>query len=204
MKWAALLAVAVLFFTDGMASPEEAMGRVVSVISADSLGIEMQTLDPRTNAIDSVRLADIEAPSTVTTDGKKAREAANSLLKNKTVYLDIDDNTTSGRNEWGQLICVVYLADSRLRPVWPPVNRMLVDDGYATVKDDKKNEFNASDWWKEAAAPEKSADARDDLLPFRGVQAEASRWDDIEEARSNTASILKKNPQTGAVSIGYR
>ena len=129
--------------------PDEAVGRVVSVISGDSLGIEMLIADARTNNIDSIKLADIEAPSTVTAEGKAAQKYAFSLLKNKTVYLDINDNTTGTRNEWSQLICVIYLMDSEFRPVWPPVNRILVDGGYARLNDDMNNEFNSSAWWQQ-------------------------------------------------------
>lgn len=61
---------------------------------------------------------------------------------NKTVYLDIDDSSSTGRNEWSQLICVVYLMDGDFRPVWPPVNRLLVDAGTARVSNDSCNEFD--------------------------------------------------------------
>jgi hypothetical protein len=63
------------------------------------------------------------------------------------VYLDISDNNST-RNEWNQLICVIYLMDSEYRPVWPPVNRILVEDGYARQVDDPSNEFDPSAWWK--------------------------------------------------------
>ena len=86
--------------------PDEAAGRVVSVVSGDSLGIEMIISDPRTNYIDNIKLADIAAPSTVTAEGKAAKAYAASLLKNKTVYLDIDDNLSQCRNQYSQLICL--------------------------------------------------------------------------------------------------
>src|SRR5512140_4033498 len=86
--------------------PEEAVGRVVSVISGEALGVQMLISHPRTNDVDSIKLADIASPSTVTPEGKAAQKYARSLLWNKTVYLDIDNSTTSGRNEWSQLICV--------------------------------------------------------------------------------------------------
>ena len=134
--------------------PEEAVGRVVSVISGEALGVQMLISDPRTNNVDSIKLADIASPSTVTPEGKAAQKYARSLLWNKTVYLDIDNSTSSGRNEWSQLICVVYLVDSEYRPIWPPVNRIIVDAGYAKVDDDKKNEFDPGAWWKEPTIPE--------------------------------------------------
>ena len=132
-----------------LAVPDEAAGRIVSVISADSMGIEMLVGDQRTRDVDSVKLADIVAPSTVTPEGKAAQKAAVLLLKNQTVYIDIDENSPGGRNEWGQLICVIYLIDSQYRPMWPPVNRILVDEGHAQLQENGDNEFNSSVWWQE-------------------------------------------------------
>ena len=149
MMWRLALLLVLVFMPVAFGLPDEAVGRVVSVISGDSLGIEMLIADARTNNIDSIKLADIEAPSTVTAEGKAAQKYAFSLLKNKTVYLDINDNTTGTRNEWSQLICVIYLMDSEFRPVWPPVNRILVDGGYARLNDDMNNEFNSSAWWQQ-------------------------------------------------------
>ena len=164
MKWSIALSLAglLLAFLSIQATvipvasgvPEEAVGRVVSVISGNSLGVQMLISDPRTNNVDSIKLADIASPSTVTPEGKAAQKYARSLLWNKTVYLDIDNSTSSGRNEWSQLICVVYLVDSEYRPIWPPVNRIIVDIGYAKVDDDKKNEFDPRTWWKEPTIPE--------------------------------------------------
>jgi endonuclease YncB( thermonuclease family) len=128
-----ILSLVLIFMPAAFGLPDEAVGRVVSVISGDSLGIEMLIADARTNNIDSIKLADIQAPSTVTKEGKAAQKYALSLLKNKTVYLDINDNASGARNEWSQLICVIYLMDSEYRPVWPPVNRILVDGGYARL-----------------------------------------------------------------------
>ena len=149
MMWRLALLLVLVFMPVAFGLPDEAVGRVVSVISGDSLGIEMLIADARTNNIDSIKLADIEAPSTVTAEGKAAQKYAFSLLKNKTVYLDINDNTSGTRNEWSQLICVIYLMDSEFRPVWPPVNRILVDGGYARLNDDVNNEFNSSAWWQQ-------------------------------------------------------
>lgn len=180
--------------------PEEAVGRVASVISGDSLGIDILISDPRTNHVDSVKLADITSPSTVTPEGKAAQRYAHSLLWNKTVYIDIDDNTTSGRNEWSQLMCVIYLMDSEYRPIWPPVNRIIVDAGYAKVDDDKKNEFNASTWWQEPTIPEGS---KDDLLRSM-AEKKATSEADVASGNAAKSSVLQKDSKSGRVSIGYR
>jgi hypothetical protein len=201
--------------------PDEAVGRVVSVISGDSLGIEMIIADARTNNIDSIKLADIQAPSTVTAEGKAAQKYALSLLKNKTVYLDINDNTTGARNEWSQLICVIYLMDSEYRPVWPPVNRILVDGGYARLNDDLNNEFNSSDWWQQPPVFPPGA-KRDRLLAMLEKPPQSEQVTFVEPSsspsnllmgssksgvimgNSKKGSVLEKDNSTGRISIGYR
>ena len=68
----------------------------------------MLIADARANNIDSIKLAD---SNTLTRNpGRQSRSKyAFSLLKNKMVYLDINGNISGARNEWSQLICVVYL-----------------------------------------------------------------------------------------------
>lgn len=201
-----------VFMPAAFGLPDEAAGRVVSVINGDSLGIEMIIADARTNNIDSIKLADIEAPSTVTAQGKAAKEYAFSLLKNKTVYLDINDNATGMRNEWSQLICVVYLMDSQLRPVWPPVNKLLVDAGHARLIDEKNNEFDPYAWWLQP--PIFPPSNKSDLLKaiLQGEPRPAQQ-DSPAVSPSSTGlimgnprggSVLDKDSATGRVSIGYR
>ena len=177
--------------------PDEAAGRVVSVVSGDSLGIEMLISDPRTNEIDSIKLADIDAPSTVTAEGKAAKAYVATLLKNKTVFLDIEDNITRCRSQWGQLICLVYLRDESGQPLWPPVNRIMVDEGYALLDDDADNEFNASAWWGQPSLP-LSGEKGDQL----NAMLEKSPSAKLPE-ESNEVSILKKSSTSGAYVIGY-
>ncbi len=210
MKWSRELSFGTLlliflfiqaaFIPVAVGVPEEAVGRVVSVISGDSLGIEIIISDPRTNNVDSIRLADIISPSTVTPEGKAAKKYANSLLKNKTVFIDIDNSTASGRNEWSQLICVVYLMDSEYRPIWPPVNRIIVDAGYAKLDDDKKNEFDPTTWWQEPAIPEGS---KGNLLKEMAEERTASGGN-VAVIDATKSSVMQKDSQSGRVSIGYR
>ena len=186
--------------------PDEAAGRVVSVVSGDSLGIEMIISDPRTNYIDNIKLADIAAPSTVTAEGKAAKAYAASLLKNKTVYLDIDDNLSQCRNQWGQLICLVYLMDERYQPIWPPVNRLMVDSSHAVLDEDTGNEFNASHWWQQPPLP-LIKEMRDQLKVILEPSPAALQPDQPSSAMppqdSNDVSILKKGGASGGYSIGY-
>ena len=210
MQRLALLLV-LTFMPAAFGLPDEAVGRVVSVISGDSLGIEMLIADARTNNIDSIKLANIEAPSTVTAEGKAAQKYAFSLLKNKTVYLDINDNASGPRNEWSQLICVIYLMDSEYRPVWPPVNRILVDGGYARLIDDKKSEFNSSAWWLPPPVfpPGEKRDLLKAMLeggplPEQDTLAGSSSPAGVIMGSSKKGSVLEKDSATGRMSIGYR
>ena len=189
MKWSialsslalllAFLSVQSIVIPVASGAPPEAVGHVVSVISGESLGVQMLISDPRTNNVDSIKLADISSPSAVTPEGKAAQKYARSLLWNKTVYLDIDNNTSSGRNEWSQLICVVYLVDSEYRPIWPPVNRIIVDMGFAKVDDDTNNEFDPGAWWQGRPIPEGSKEE------LRGDAAEK-----VAETNTNNASSI--------------
>lgn len=176
------------FIQTTVAAPDEAIGRVITVLSGDSFGIEIKNPDPRTVAFDRVKLADVESPSTIIPEGKSAKKYTASILKNKTVYLDIDDNSAGGRNDVGQLVCVVYLMDSNSRPVWPPFNRILVESGNAIVNDDKNNEFNATTWWQKPP----------DMKIRRPFKADIGEKIDRDEA-----SILKRDPNSTRIDIGY-
>jgi hypothetical protein len=160
------LSLSLVFLPGAIGLPDEAVGRVVSVISGDSMGINMLIVDGEINSVDRIKLADIAVPSTITAEGKAAQNYALSLLKNKMVYLDINSNASGRRNKWNQLICVIYLVDSEFRPVWPPVNRILVDSGYARLNDDPDNEFNSSAWWLQPPVflPSKKRDLLTDML----------------------------------------
>ncbi|UEC41507.1 hypothetical protein [Methanothrix sp.] len=187
------------FNPGALAVPDEAVGRIVSVISADSLGIEMVINDPRTTGVDSVRLADIAAPSTVTPQGKAAKKAADLLLKDQIVYIDIDENSTLGRNEWGQMVCVIYLIDSRYRPIWPPVNRMLVDDGHADLAEDGNNEFNSSAWWEDPI-PQGS---KGNISKYKEIMTSPKASSESQNSASKS-SVLDMESNAGRINIGYR
>jgi endonuclease YncB( thermonuclease family) len=173
-----------------VAAPDEAIGRVVTIVSGDIFGIEMDSADPRAQHIDSVKLADVVSASTISPEGKASKAFTETMLKNKTVYLDIDDNSSNGRNEWGQLVCVVYLMDSDSRPVWPCFNRMIVDYGFAGLSDSSDNEFNATTWWGSPTASIKR-------------ETKAIKYEE-DQSKEMNASILKRDSNSKLISIGYR
>jgi endonuclease YncB( thermonuclease family) len=205
MKILLAILLVLIFLQVAFAAYDEAIGRVVSVVSGDSFGVEIAVPDARTQHIDRVKLADIESPSTVTPEGKIAKKGAASILKNKTVYLDIDDNSTGGRNDVGQLVCVAYLMDAEGRSVWPCVNRVLVDSGYAVLNDDLQNEFNSTAWWQNPPFPE----IRSPKLAKIEETANNSKAGTLPGPPEKTGnirnvSIFDINPNTSLVSIGYR
>jgi len=200
MKELSVLLLIAIIFQVATAAPDEAIGRVVSVLAGDAFGIEIESGDSRVQRIDRVKLADVDSPSTLVAEGKAAKKYAASILRNKTVYLDIDDKTPGGRNDVGQLICVVYLEDANSRPVWPPFNRIIVEEGHATVNDAGNNEFNATSWW--GAPPEmKIKRPRAVISGVASVNGEAAT---NEEAIRSEAKILEKNENSSLISIGYR
>ncbi|HSD56670.1 MAG TPA: thermonuclease family protein [Methanotrichaceae archaeon] len=201
MKKLLVLLLTLIFIQEAVAAPDEAIGRVVSVLSGDAFGIEVQSGDERVQRIDRVKLADVDSPSTLTAEGKAAKKYAASILRNKTVYLDIDDKTPGGRNDVGQLICVVYLEDSNSRPVWPPFNRIIVEEGHAVVNDANNNEFNATAWWQ--APPEMKITRQRAMINGEAAVNGEIAVNEEEEIRSE-AKILEKDANSSLISIGYR
>lgn len=120
------------------------------------------------------------------------------MLKNQTVYIDIDENSSDGRNEWGQLICVIYLIDSQYRPMWPPVNRILVDDGHADLAEDSNNEFDSAAWWLDPT-PQGS---KGNILKYRNMMTAPQPA--AESLNGGTKSSVLDMSNAGQISIGYR
>jgi endonuclease YncB( thermonuclease family) len=181
---------------------DEAVGKVVSVIRGDSFAVEILIQDPRAKAIDSIKLADVVAPSTVSPEGKASSKFTESLLKGRLVLLDISDTPPDGRNEWGQLVCVAFLMDDGFRPVWPPLNRILVDSGKALLRDDFTNEFNSSSWWQKPNIPRTTR--ADRLKNTQKAEEESDIQSGSVLYASKSDSILKKDAKTGTMNIGYR
>ncbi len=131
------------------AAPDEADGTVVAVISGDVFEIAILHADPRIGSgVETVRLADLKLPPAESAEGEAAREFARSLLSNRTVSLDIDNDSEDGRDHLGRLLSVVYLVDPDGGVnTTHPVNRILVDSGFAEVDDSEGDEFDPADWW---------------------------------------------------------
>lgn len=143
------LVVFFLLAAQAAASPDEAKGTVIGVESGDIFLIQIEESDPRIGSeAETVKLADVSLPPVESAEGKAAKEFAESLLMNKTVWLDIDNNSVDGRDPLGRLLCVLYMEkpDGGIN-LTHPFNKMLVEEGYAEIDDSKDDEFYPLNWW---------------------------------------------------------
>ena len=127
-------------------TPDEAVGRVTKVIDGDTFDVQLQDSSLYEDLI-RVRLADIDCPETrgskACEAGKNASAYTRSWLLSTYIFLDLDDKT--GKDQYDRWVAVAYLSDDGVPG--RNFNKMLVDAGYAEIKDFKNNEFNPETWW---------------------------------------------------------
>jgi len=149
MKLDFVLIVMGLVAASVSAEPDEASGMVIAVESGDIFSVQIDKADPRTGSeVEVVKLADVSLQPVESAEGKAAKEFAEALLMNRTVWLDIDDRSGGGRDSFGRLLCVVYLEepDGGIN-LTHPFNKILVEAGHAEVGDFEDDEFDPTDWW---------------------------------------------------------
>jgi endonuclease YncB( thermonuclease family) len=139
----------IIISSPAQASQDEIFGIVTNVVDGDTFDVTIEKTDPRiSNRVERVRLADIDSPEIDTAQGPGARDFTFAVLMNKRVYLDIDDLSGSGRDNYGRLICVAYLTGIYGQPLSSPnFNRLLVDMGQAKLENFTNNEFDPRNWW---------------------------------------------------------
>ncbi len=131
-----LLALLFIVASSATANPDEASGVVLRVVDGDTFEIQGFGL---------VRLADIDTPKMGTIEGVHAREYALENLLGVQVFIDIDDKM--GRRPNAETTCVAYLANRNGTPnLNKNFNKMIVQTGYAVVRNDTRNEFDPSHW----------------------------------------------------------
>lgn len=132
------------------AASDEASGTVTNVVDGDTFDIRIEKTDPRIiYEIERVRLADVDSPEMSTPDGLPAKVYTTETLLGKKIWLDIDNRSVDGRDPYDRLLAVVYLEDLNGTINATPFNRLLVDAGFAVVKDYSNNEFDPATWWAE-------------------------------------------------------
>ena len=119
--------------TIGLASLDEAYGIVTNVVDGDTFDVTIEKADEKVAySVERIRLADVDSPEMDSEKGPAARDFTYAVLMNKRVFLDIDDLSANGRDSYGRMICVAYLAGVYGQPLAAPnFNRLLVDSGHA-------------------------------------------------------------------------
>jgi endonuclease YncB( thermonuclease family) len=138
----------ILFPFIALASQDEAYGIVTNVVDGDTFDVTIEKADAKVAySVERIRLADVDSPEMDSDSGPAARDFTYAVLKNKKVYLDIDDLSGTGRDSYGRLICVAYLTGIYGQPIVAPnFNRLLVDSGHARLENFTNNEFDPQDW----------------------------------------------------------
>ena len=138
----------VFFPSFSLAVVDEAYGIVTNVVDGDTFDVTIEKADARVAySVERVRLADVDSPEIDSDSGPAASDFTHAVLMNKRVYLDIDDLSANGRDSYGRLICVAYMAGVYGQPLPAPnFNRLLVESGHARQENFTNNEFDPQDW----------------------------------------------------------
>ncbi len=138
----------VFFPSLALAVVDEAYGIVTNVVDGDTFDVTIEKADARVAySVERVRLADVDSPEMDSDSGPAARDFTYAVLMKKRVYLDIDDLSANGRDSYGRLICLAYLAGVYGQPLAAPnFNRLLVESGHARQENFTNNEFDPQDW----------------------------------------------------------
>ncbi len=147
----AVIVSLLLIGTGANATKDEAWGTVTNVVDGDTFDVTIEKASDRvTYAVERIRLADVDSPEMDSDSGTAARDFTYAILMNKKVFLDIDDQSSNGRDDYGRLICVVYLSGFYGQPITSPCyNRLLVDCGHASLTNFTNNEFDPRKWWSD-------------------------------------------------------
>ncbi len=117
----------------------------------DEVGTVTRVVDGDTfdaTPVGRVRLADINTPEVGRLGAREATDYLSSLIRNRHVYLDVDD--VYGRDIYGRVVAVVYVRHNATHLL--NVNEALLEAGLAAVAD-FPNEFDPRTWTLYAGYP---------------------------------------------------
>lgn len=125
--------VFVLVLSTVSAQSIKSSGTVVDVLDAITLDIRIG------DEVLRVQLANLSAPSISTPEGLEARNFTSAVLLNRSIWLDLDENS---RQSDGIVQGIIYLLGPDGRPIQPSFNEISKDSGDARTND---SWFNDSD-----------------------------------------------------------
>ncbi len=117
----------------------------------DEVGTVMRIVDGDTfdaTPVGRIRLADVNTPEVGRLGAREATDYLSSLIRNRVVYLDVDD--LFGSDVYGRVVAVVYVRHNATHLL--NVNEALLEAGLATVAD-FPNEFDPRTWTLYASYP---------------------------------------------------
>ncbi len=95
------------------------------------------------NSGQTIKLAAIDTPQSSQPGYNEAKNYLSSILQGKTVYIDIDNLTST--DQYGRLMCVVYIDYNSTH--YENVNMAMIVNSYAVPSSDlNHSEFNPSNW----------------------------------------------------------
>jgi endonuclease YncB( thermonuclease family) len=128
--------LALMLISAGSASLNYPSGIVTHVVDGDTFDVQ---------GIGLVTLSQVKSPEMGTIEGVHAREFAMERLLNVVVFLDKDD--LASINADGAIPCLVYLSGSDGKPnLNKSFNKIIVEAGFAVIKNDTQSEFDTSLW----------------------------------------------------------
>ena len=131
-----LLALMLISAATGAASPNYPSGIVTRVVDGDTFEVQGFGL---------VTLSQVKSPEMGTIEGVHAREYTMERLLNVVVFLDKND--LASINADGSIPCLVYLSGSDGKPdLNKNFNKIIVEAGFAVIKNDTVSEFNPALW----------------------------------------------------------
>lgn len=113
--------------------------------SIDKVAVVTTVFDGDTFVIDnneSIRFADVDTPEVGVSGYQQAKDFVTNLVLGKTVYLDIDNLTTT--DQYGRFVSVVYF-DYNLTH-YENLNKALLVENLAVELNFTNNEFSPSNW----------------------------------------------------------
>ncbi len=141
-----LLCLGFLFVTLVNVSGTSGSGWEIDEVGTVTRVVDGDTFDA--TPVGRVRLADINTPEVGQLGAREATDHLSSLIRNRVVYLDVDD--LYGSDVYGRVVAVVYVRHNATHLI--NVNEALLEAGLAAVAD-FPNEFNPETWTLYAGYP---------------------------------------------------
>lgn len=141
-----LLCLGVLIITLVNVSGTSGSGWEIDEVVTVTRVVDGDTFDAA--PVGRVRLADINTPEVGQFGAREATDHLSSLIRNRVVYLDVDD--LYGSDVYGRVVAVVYVRHNATHLL--NVNEALLEAGLARVAD-FPNEFDPRTWTRYAGYP---------------------------------------------------